>query len=624
MQIDQSIINRSGKRIYFDPTDKRGEQLAGSDGTLAPYSLALWNVALKLCPWDYVVDVGCNYGEMLVSADLPVKAEIVAFEPNPRILPYLRKTLSESGTPVRLIERAVAEAVKESTIFVVDEDWSGTSGLPKETDETVFGHNHRHSDISVAVTTLDHEFLDIQPTNICIKIDVEGHEFSVLAGAKKLFEQAANWAVVLEILHMRPTEISKLAKDYSLYVLEKHSEKIVKLDGANPSRLEHQISDLSLYLQDALLVSSDTIINDTVLFQMPADNGGLQTHKLGHPNSTETAPRRVVYTALIGAYELLNEQPVAESSKIDFICFTDDPALVSESWEIRLIEPRFPRDTIRSARYLKVMGPDILGEYDESLWIDNSIVLRATPESILDEWLADADFTLPLHGYRESVAGEFDAVDAAGYDDPSRIYEQMITYAAVRPAVLEEKPYATNFMARRHTAHLREAMRLWYEQILRYSRRDQLSLNYALSVTGLPAHGIDMDLFQTDKHQWPVSRERKTNVTRGQLSNVLRIPHVEMGRLENTAAALQNALTQETALRNETESKVLNLQAALAAAQGELNSLRSSSSWRVTQPLRWAGSHLAVHNRTIIKRGVRALWRTITLASVRNQGDRDH
>lgn len=370
------------------------------------------------------------------------------------------------------------------------------------------------------------------------------------------------------------------------------------------------------------MVSSDKLISNKVLSPTAAEDNHREPRE-NHQNTEGTAPRRVVYTALIGGYELLNEQPIAKSSNIDFICFTDDPALVSESWEIRLIEPRFPRDTIRSARYLKVMGPDILDECDESLWIDNSIVLRATPESILDEWLADADFTLPLHGYRESVAGEFDAVDAAGYDDPSRIYEQMITYAAIRPAVLEEKPYATNFMARRHTPYLREAMRLWYEQILRYSRRDQLSLNYALSVTGHPANGIDMDLFQTDKHQWPVSRERKTNVTRGQLSNVLRIPHVEIGRLENTAAALQTALTQETALRTETESKISNLQAMLAAAQDELSSLRSSSSWRVTQPLRWAGSQLAIHNRSMLKGGVRALWRTITLASVRNQVDRD-
>ncbi|URQ74430.1 MAG: DUF616 domain-containing protein [Candidatus Ochrobactrum gambitense] len=394
------------------------------------------------------------------------------------------------------------------------------------------------------------------------------------------------------------------------------------MDGSDPARLIQQISDASLYLQDALLVSSDKLISNKVLSPTAAEDNHREPRE-NHQNTEGTAPRRVVYTALIGGYELLNEQPIAKSSNIDFICFTDDPALVSESWEIRLIEPRFPRDTIRSARYLKVMGPDILDECDESLWIDNSIVLRATPESILDEWLADADFTLPLHGYRESVAGEFDAVDAAGYDDPSRIYEQMITYAAIRPAVLEEKPYATNFMARRHTPYLREAMRLWYEQILRYSRRDQLSLNYALSVTGHPANGIDMDLFQTDKHQWPVSRERKTNVTRGQLSNVLRIPHVEIGRLENTAAALQTALTQETALRTETESKISNLQAMLAAAQDELSSLRSSSSWRVTQPLRWAGSQLAIHNRSMLKGGVRALWRTITLASVRNQVDRD-
>jgi hypothetical protein len=71
------------------------------------------------------------------------------------------------------------------------------------------------------------------------------------------------------------------------------------------------------------------------------------------------------------------------------------------------------------------MGPELLDGYDESLWIDNTIVLRTAPERILDEWLADADLAMPLHCFRDSVADEFDAVDAAGYDDPARTSEQL-------------------------------------------------------------------------------------------------------------------------------------------------------------------------------------------------------
>lgn len=53
-------------------------------------------------------------------------------------------------------------------------------------------------------------------------------------------------------------------------------------------------------------------------------------------------PRRAVYTALLGRYEELNEQPTALNTDIPFICFTDDPNLVSETWQIHLVDPLFP------------------------------------------------------------------------------------------------------------------------------------------------------------------------------------------------------------------------------------------------------------------------------------------
>jgi len=63
--------------------------------------------------------------------------------------------------------------------------------------------------------------------------------------------------------------------------------------------------------------------------------------------------RSCVYTALIGNYEKLNEQPVARQSGIPFICLTDDPKLSSETWRIVQVSPLFRADPVRSQRLLK-------------------------------------------------------------------------------------------------------------------------------------------------------------------------------------------------------------------------------------------------------------------------------
>jgi hypothetical protein len=99
MDVIGRLTTAAGRTIYFDRADRRGADLAGSLGVLAPFSLTLWNIALRLHRWDLVVDVGANYGEMLVSVELPAASSLVAFEPNPRVLPYLKRTLSELADP---------------------------------------------------------------------------------------------------------------------------------------------------------------------------------------------------------------------------------------------------------------------------------------------------------------------------------------------------------------------------------------------------------------------------------------------------------------------------------------------------------------------------------------------
>ncbi|MDO7881125.1 glycosyltransferase domain-containing protein [Salinibacterium soli] len=284
---------------------------------------------------------------------------------------------------------------------------------------------------------------------------------------------------------------------------------------------------------------------------------------------TSTAPKRVVYTAVVGGYEQLNDQPVAKESGTDFVCFTDDPDLRSDTWQLRVIEPRFPLDPIRSARFLKCRGTELLSDYDESLWIDNSVRLKRDPSRLFDDWLSDADLAVPRHSLRGSVIAEFEAVATLGYDDSARVYEQLIHYTQLNERVLHDVPFWTALIARRHAAPVLDRMELWYDHLLRYSRRDQLSVNFVLADAPFEIRVIEVDNAESDFHEWPVHNNRNWSLTRGSFSRALRIPLAEVGERDNLIRELQERLADE-------RDRAVRIE----------ESYQKSFSWRVTRPVR--------------------------------------
>lgn len=217
-----------------------------------------------------------------------------------------------------------------------------------------------------------------------------------------------------------------------------------------------------------------------------------------------------VYTVLLGSYDALLPQPVAADSDSEFICFTDDPEMSSDTWRTVLVEPRFPQDLHRSSRVYKILGHEVLDDFDATLCIDASVRLRVTPEKIIEAWLTDGvDMALAKHSYREQVLDEFDEVVRLNYDDRSRVYEQLVDYSIAYPDVLEAHPHWGGMLVRRRTPAVAAAMRLWFDHVLRYSRRDQLSLMVALQHGGLEYASIELDNFDSDVHEWPVITQRR-------------------------------------------------------------------------------------------------------------------
>ena len=220
--------------------------------------------------------------------------------------------------------------------------------------------------------------------------------------------------------------------------------------------------------------------------------------------------RACVYTCLIGGYEALNEQPVAAVSGLDFICFTDDPALTSPSWQMRPYRPAFPLDPVRNQRMAKLSPHELLPDYDLSLYIDNSVILTAPPEEVIARYLPEGQVAaIPGHSFRASVRDEFMEVLRMGLDDGARVLEQLNHYLMIDPAGLEAVPFWSAIMLRRHhDPEVIAAMRLWLAQVLRYSRRDQLSATHALARAGLQVARFEVDNLRSWFHRWPVTPAR--------------------------------------------------------------------------------------------------------------------
>lgn len=326
--------------------------------------------------------------------------------------------------------------------------------------------------------------------------------------------------------------------------------------------------------------------------------------------------------ALLGGYEELLEQPIAKESSVPFICLTDDPGLKSDTWQIKVIDRAFDGDLIRSARKLKIRGHHLVDDFDETLWIDNTVLLKSAPEDILETWLRSHDIAVPLHSYRASVIAEVEAVIDAGRDDPARLYEQLLTYLRRYPEVMQQQPFWTGMMARRKTEAVRASMDTWWDHVARYSRRDQVS--FPIATRSLDINSLEIDNKNSEIHRWPRALKRLQTSQANAGADALRPDVSQLGQLQNEIDRLTmdslGAVNQREQRIDELEQRIDDLDAARREASslrlhadalqrtlederrqqvvlhercvdltGKLNELHSSTSWRVSAPVRVVG-----------------------------------
>jgi FkbM family methyltransferase len=135
---------------------------------------------------DLFVDIGANVGTWSVLAAKLRKAEVVAFEPDPETASRLIRNLEANGIRNRVSIELVALGAEEGNIgFTVGRD--AMNRVATSADESAR---------LVPIRRLDTVLAGKRP--LFMKIDVEGHEEAVLAGAERILAQPSLLALQIE------------------------------------------------------------------------------------------------------------------------------------------------------------------------------------------------------------------------------------------------------------------------------------------------------------------------------------------------------------------------------------------------------------------------------------------
>lgn len=193
----------NGSHLFALWRDQRAQKLAAAGGNLNPPTLTAWKDLLERERWSVVIDIGANYGEMLANVDLSPHGTILAIEPNPLVCSCLVRTVSSNRLPVTVICAALSARHGVMRLDEADSN-SGLVTVAEPRIAVEAGSLSHQSGLLIGVLTLDELLedlgVDVTEANVLIKIDVEGHESAVLAGAQKVLYESRRTVILAEAL----------------------------------------------------------------------------------------------------------------------------------------------------------------------------------------------------------------------------------------------------------------------------------------------------------------------------------------------------------------------------------------------------------------------------------------
>lgn len=202
--------------------------------------------------------------------------------------------------------------------------------------------------------------------------------------------------------------------------------------------------------------------------------------------------KKCVFTCITGIYDRLND--VVHEDGFDYICFTNNRLLTSDTWKIIYIDENYDNAILQ--RKVKILSYQYLPDYDLTIYIDAPIVINKSLDLLLDtECQLDLyDMVCFKHQERDCVYDEIEACSNLNKESEERLSRLKLFLQGEKYP--EHNGLTENtVLIRKNIDEVNRLMDDWFSMILNYSRRDQLSFNYCLWKRPVKIKLLDMYVF---------------------------------------------------------------------------------------------------------------------------------
>ena len=184
----------------------------------------------------------------------------------------------------------------------------------------------------------------------------------------------------------------------------------------------------------------------------------------------------IIYTAITGDYDDL-KSPIFIDSKVKYICFTNNPKLFSDKWEIRYVsDPSL--SNVQLARKIKTLPFEFMDIDTNLLWVDAKYSILSDLRKYISRYLRKSSILCFPHFVRNNVCDETIELLQLypymkeklimqtgkylleGFKDDYGLYDTGCIYRDFS----DEKVYIM--------------MRQWWDNLKKYTHRDQVSFPY--------------------------------------------------------------------------------------------------------------------------------------------------
>ncbi|XP_050203658.1 probable hexosyltransferase MUCI70 [Mercurialis annua] len=233
-----------------------------------------------------------------------------------------------------------------------------------------------------------------------------------------------------------------------------------------------------------------------------SENGGFKI--LDEDKSFMKTCKAVVSTCAFGGGDDLY-QPIGMSDtslqKVCYVAFWDEITLAAQDlkghragedrfigkWRIVIVRDLPFADQRLNGKIPKMLGHRLFPNAKYSIWVDSKSQFRRDPLGVLEAllWRPNSVLAISLHGARSNVYEEAIAVVKKHKAAPEEVELQLSQYR--RDGLPADKRYngkkalnEASVIVREHTPLSNLFMCLWFNEVVRFTSRDQLSFPYVL------------------------------------------------------------------------------------------------------------------------------------------------